>query len=131
MFGPGRALRGEGLESYDIAIEHLQSKSFACFRYFMLELFFFHVSSFLLMWIYYRFIVALVINVILGAFLLLFVRNGIDIVSQLHVEEGSAVSGKFATLEGNVGDLDGRRRYQRFEDEPGVAQRSGQGSRNL
>ena len=80
MFGQGRALRGEGLEAIDTAIEQLKSKSFACFRYFMFELLFFHVSSFLLMWIYYRFVVALVINVILGAFLLLFVRNGVEIM---------------------------------------------------
>jgi hypothetical protein len=39
------------------------------------------------MWIYYRFLVALVINVILFAFLILFVRNGVDIVSRLWVDE--------------------------------------------
>lgn len=120
MFGQGRALRGDGLEAVDTAIEHLKGKSFACFNYFMLELLFFHVSSFLLMWIYYRFLVALVINVILGAFLLLFVRNGLDIVTQLHVDEAEAVTGKFKNLGDNLvsGDLDKRRRqYQAFEDD--------------
>jgi hypothetical protein len=113
MFGQGRALRGEGLEAVDTAIEHLKGKSFACFRYFMLELLFFHVSSFLLMWIYYRFLVALVINIILGAFLLLFIRNGLDIVTQLHVDETEAVSGKFISFADNIvgGDLDKRRKY--------------------
>ena len=100
------------MEAVDTAIEHLKAKSFSCFRYFMLELLFFHVSSFLLMWIYYRFIVALVINVILGAFLLLFVRNGLDIVTQLHVDEAEAVTGKFKNFGDNLvsGDLDKRRR---------------------
>ncbi len=87
MFGQGRALRGEGIESVDTAIEQLKDKSFSCFRFFMLELLFFHISSFLLMWIYYRFLVALILNIILGAFLVLFIRNGLDIVSQLHVDD--------------------------------------------
>ena len=87
MFGQGRALRGEGIEAIDRAIDQLKDKSFSCFKYFMLELLFFHVSSFLLMWIYYRFLVALVINIILGGFLLLFIRNGLDIVTQLHVDD--------------------------------------------
>ena len=81
MFGQGRALRGEGLNAIDTAIDHLKSKSFVCFKYFMFELLFFHISSFLLMWIYYRFLTALILNVILGIFLLLFVRNGLEIVN--------------------------------------------------
>ena len=95
MFGQGKALRGEGVEAIDIAVENLKEKSFQCFKFFMLELFFFHVSSFLLMWIYYQFIVALIINIILGAFLLFFVRNGMDILSSLYIEESETVSGKF------------------------------------
>ena len=112
MFGQGRALRGDGLEAVDVAIEHLKSKSFQCFRYFMLELLFFHISSFLLMWIYYRFLVALIINIILGMFLVLFVRNGYDIVSQLWVDENEAVTTKFMTFTNNIvgGDLDKRNR---------------------
>jgi hypothetical protein len=103
-----------------MAIDSLKTKSFTCFKYFMLELFFFHVSSFLLMWIYYRFITALVINIILGAFLLLFVRNGLDIVGQLYVDENEAVSGRFMSFADNIigGDIDRRnKKYQEFEDE--------------
>ena len=94
----------------DIAIDQLKEKSFSCFKFFMLELLFFHISAFLLMWIYYRFIVALVLNIILGAFLILFVRNGYDIISQLHVDEKDAVTGKFISFANNIigGDLDRR-----------------------
>jgi|LauGreDrversion4_2_1035121.scaffolds.fasta_scaffold581058_1 hypothetical protein len=114
MFGQGRALRGEGVEAVDTAIEQLKEKSFSCFRYFMLELIFFHVSSFLLMWIYYRFLVALIINVILGIFLVMFLRNGYEIISQLYVDEDEAVTGKFnkfgGLMGGNIvgGDLDSK-----------------------
>ncbi len=108
MFGQGRALRGEGTEAIDTAIDNLKEKSFQCFKFFMLELLFFHVSSFLLMWIYYRFIVALIINIILGAFLLFFVRNGIDIIQELYIDENDAVSGKFTNLNQKLGDLDTR-----------------------
>ena len=72
----------------------------------MLELLFFHVSSFLLMWIYYRFFVALVINIILGLFLLVFIRNGYDILSELYLDEDSVVSGKFQSFKDNLVDLD-------------------------
>lgn len=88
-------MRGEGAESMDLAISHMNKKSFACFKFFMCELFFFHVSSFLLMWIYYKFIVAVVVNIILILFLMIFVRNGYDIISELYVGEDDAVSGKF------------------------------------
>ena len=91
----------------------MKEKSYACFKYFMLELLFFHVSSFLLMWIYYKFIVALVINIILGLFLLLFIRNGYDIISELHVEESEAVSGKFNTLKGGLVDIDKKRHVEK------------------
>ena len=94
------------MEAIDIAIENLKDKSHQCFKYFMLELFFFHVSSFLLMWIYYRFLVALIVNIILGLFLLMFIRNGYDIISELYVEEGQAVSGKFHSFKDNMIDLD-------------------------
>jgi hypothetical protein len=61
----------------------------------MLQLLFFHISSFLLMWVYYRFLTALIINIILAAFLIVFVRNGHDIITRLWVDEGEAVTGKF------------------------------------
>jgi len=56
---------------------------------------------------------------------MLFVRNGYDIVKELYVDEGSAVSGKFNTFKDhNLGDLDARKgastnfqKYQRFNEE--------------
>jgi hypothetical protein len=65
------------------------------------------------MWIYYRFIVALVINLILGGFLLLFIRNGVEIVRQLYVDENEAVSARFISFAENLigGDLDKRSRF--------------------
>eukprot|EP00347_Sterkiella_histriomuscorum_P009251 403341927 len=106
MFGQGRALRGEGMEAIDVAIVNLQEKSHQCFKFFMFELLFFHISSFLLMWIYYRFLVALIINIILGLFLILFVKNGYEIYSELWIDEQNAVSSKFKTFQDDLIDLD-------------------------
>ena len=91
----------------------------------MIQLLFFHISSFLLMWCYYQFLVALIINCILGAFLVMFVMNGKEIIEKLWVSEGDAVIGKFALFgedrEIVQGDLDRRRNqnqeYYQFEDE--------------
>ena len=114
------------MEAIDLAIENLKDKSHQCFRYFMLELFFFHVSSFLLMWIYYRFLVALSINLILGLFLLMFVRNGYEIVGELYIEEDQAVTGKFKSFQDNLIDLDkgktnkntkGQGKYHEFNED--------------
>lgn len=97
------------MEAIDTAIENLQEKSYQCFKYFMLELLCFHISSFLLMWIYYRFFVALVINIILGAFLIMFIKNGYEIYTELYIDEKDAVSGKFKTFKDNLVDLDSRK----------------------
>jgi len=96
-----------------LAIDNLQGNSIRAFRYFLIQLLFFHISSFLLMWCYYQFLVALVINCVLGAFLVMFVMNGKEIIEKLWVSEGDAVIGKF-TLFGEdreivQGDLDRRR----------------------
>ena len=77
------------------------------------------------MWCYYTFIVALVINGVLGAFLVMFIMNGKEILEKLWVSEGEAVVGKFTLFGENQeivqGDLDGRRKqnqeYYKFEDE--------------
>ena len=98
MMGPGRALRGVSMEAIDEAVDHMKEKSYLCFKYFMLELFFFHVSSFLLMWYMRPFLTALIVNIILLLFLLLFIANGYEIVKELYVEEGDAVTGSFNTI---------------------------------
>jgi len=56
------------------------------------------MSSFLLMWTLYSKPVAIVINIILGIFLLLFIVNGKDIYEKLAVSEDEAVSGKFTNF---------------------------------
>ena len=61
----------------------------------MAQLLFFHVSSFLLMWVLYTSHVALVVNAVLLVFLLLFIVNGLDIYQKLYVSEDDAISGKF------------------------------------
>ena len=49
----------------------------------------------LLMWVLYAPFVAMVTNVVQIAFLIVFILNGFDIVSKLHLNEDEAVSGKF------------------------------------
>jgi len=77
------------------AVENLKSESKICFRFFIIEMLCFHISSFLLMWIYYSKTVALIINIILGIFLIAFISNGLDIIKKLYVNDDDAVSGKF------------------------------------
>lgn len=94
MFGPGLALRGgEGAASMHKAVENMKKESNQCFIFFILQLLFFHVSSFLLMWLYYPFKVALIINIILLLFLIVFVKNGYEIYDKLYVKEDDAVTG--------------------------------------
>lgn len=81
MFGSEKALlggkqsTGDAFEAMDTAIATLKAKSFECFKFFLTQLVLFHLSSLLLMWILYDFIVALVVNVTMGFFLALFVQN--------------------------------------------------------
>ena len=49
----------------------------------------------LLMWVLYAPFVAMVTNVVQIAFLIVFIMNGYDIVSKLHLNEDEAVSGRF------------------------------------
>ena len=99
MLGPGLALRGgEGANSMHKAVENMKMESKQCFMFFMLQLLFFHMSSFLLMWTLYSKPVAFVINIILGIFLFLFIWNGKDIYDKLAVSDTEAVSGKFTNF---------------------------------
>ena len=77
------------------AVENMKQESNHCFGFFILQLLFFHVSSFLLMWLYYPWKVAFFINLILGAFLLVFIKNGYEIYSKLYVRDEEAISGQF------------------------------------
>jgi len=79
MFGPGLALRGpEGATSMHKAVDIMQEYSRSSFNVFLAGLVFFHVSSLLLMWIGQMLFVSLVTNAILGAFLVLFFKNGYE-----------------------------------------------------
>ena len=80
MLGPGLALRGpDGALSMHKAVETMKYESTNTFYFFIGQLFFFHISSFLLMWVLYTRLVALVVNVVLLIFLLIFIVNGVDI----------------------------------------------------
>ena len=88
ILGPGLALRGsEGARSMHKAVDTMKDESINCFYTFIAQLFSFHVSSFLLMWVLYKPLVAICVNLVLFFWLALFVRNGMDIYNKLHVEE--------------------------------------------
>ena len=96
MLGPGLALRGPaGPASMHKAVDTMKSESITCFTFFMLQLLFFHLTSFLMMWMIYPTRVAIVVNIVLGIFLLVFISNGYSLVSALYVDEKDAVSGQF------------------------------------
>ena len=68
----------------------------------------FHISSFLLMWVLYSTFVALVVNMVLLVFLVIFIINGLDIVGKLYIDESEAISGQFQdfTMYQRMGDMD-------------------------
>lgn len=107
MLGPGLALRGgSGAESMHLAVENMKVESRTCFIFFTLQLLFFHLSSFLLMWTLYSRTVAIFINCILLIFLLVFIKNGQEIYEKLHVRDEDAVTGKFQNFaDAQYGDL--------------------------
>ena len=97
IFGPGLALRGaDGSKSMHRAVDVMKGESVFCFNIFSAMLFFFHLSSFMLMWVLYDKAVAICVNIVLIFFFVMFIRNGIEITSRLHVREDEAVDGKFA-----------------------------------
>jgi hypothetical protein len=75
------------------AVNVMKGESVFCFNIFATMLFFFHLSSFMMMWILYEKTVAIAVNIVLLVFFILFVKNGIDITSKLHVKDEDAVTG--------------------------------------
>jgi hypothetical protein len=65
------------------------------------------------MWVLYSRLVAMVVNVVLLVFLVIFIVNGIDIMNQLHITEEEAVSGRFQDFNKyqNISDLDNQNAY--------------------
>ena len=59
------------------------------------------------MWVLYDRMVATVINVILGIFLLIFIHNGREIYDKLHVSDDDAVTGQFKDF-GKYEEMDDR-----------------------
>jgi hypothetical protein len=96
IFGPGLALRGaDGSNSMHKAVEVMKGESVFLFNVFSTMLFFFHLSSLMLMWVLYDRAVAICVNIVLIIFFVMFIKNGIEITSRLHVRDDEAVDGKF------------------------------------
>ena len=88
MLGPGLALRGsEGAGSVHKAVDTMKLESVNCFNFFITQLFMFHISSFLLMWVLYTSNVASVVNSVLLLFMIVFIINANDIYRKLHINE--------------------------------------------
>ena len=79
----------------------MKSESGKCFTFFILQLLFFHLSSFMLMWALYSTEIAITINLILLVFLIVFIKNGHEIITQLHVSDSDAVTGRFNNFSDN------------------------------
>ena len=108
MLGPGLALRGgDGAQSMHKAVNNMKFESKQCFNFFMLQILFFLISTFCLMWVLYDKKVAFAINMILLIFLVAFIKNGYDIYDTLAVDEKDAVTGVFQNFEQyeGMGDL--------------------------
>lgn len=107
------ALRGpEGAASMHKAVDIMEHNAKHCFFFFMLALVFFHISSFLMAWIIAPSFSAMIVNLILGYFLVLFVKNGYEIHNLLHVTKDQAITGRFENFAGyeEMPDLDRRDR---------------------
>lgn len=81
----------EAYKSMDIAVDVLKRKSYHCMYYYLAQLSFFFISSFLLMWILYTPIVALTANGVLGVCLFFFVTNGAELAELLYISDEQAV----------------------------------------
>jgi hypothetical protein len=82
------------LSSMDKAIDIVKYRSMQCFYFFIVQLVSFHLSSFLLMWICYDVIIALVVSIVLGVFFFVFMQNGFELYNQLYIADEDATSNK-------------------------------------
>lgn len=87
----------DAYKSMDIAVDVIKRKSYHCFYFFITQLCFFFVSSFLLMWILYTPIVALTANGVLALCLFFFVTNGAELYDLLYISDEDAVDHQFGT----------------------------------
>ena len=77
----------QAYKSMDIAVGVLKKKSYHSFYFFIAQLCFFFISSFLLMWILFNPIVALTSNAVLALTLFFFVTNGVELFDLLHITD--------------------------------------------
>ena len=101
IFGSQRALMGHkgALSSLDTAVDAVKHRSMQSFWFFIVQLVTFHLSSFLLMWLCYDFIVAVVVSIVLLFFFIEFVRNFNDIYNSLYIKDEDATSNKLMQKE--------------------------------
>ena len=88
----------------DIAVEVMKQKSYHCFYFFIVQLCFFFISAFLLMWIEFSPIVAITANSVLGLCLFFFVTNGAELIDLLYISDEMAIDGQFGENDDNSDD---------------------------
>ena len=80
ILGPGLALRGsEGTKSMHTAIDVMKEEAMFSFKFFILQLVFFNISSISLMWVLYRPYIAIFVTTLLVLFLTIFAVKGMGI----------------------------------------------------
>ena len=92
----------QAYKSMDIAVATIKQKSYHCFYFFIIQLGFFWISSFLLMWILYNAVVALTANCVFGLCLFFFVTNGAELVDLLYISDDQAIDHFFGAQNDDV-----------------------------
>jgi hypothetical protein len=82
------------LSSMDTAIDTVKYRSMQCFWFFIVQLVTFSLSSFLLVWVLYDILVALVVSFVLICFFIMFMQNGFELYNLLHIKDEDATSNK-------------------------------------
>ena len=78
----------------DKAIDMVKYRSMQCFWFFIIQLISFHFSSFLLLFVCYDFLEAVVVGIVLIAFFVLFMQNGLELYNLLYIRDEDATSNK-------------------------------------
>jgi hypothetical protein len=78
---------GQALDSMDKAIDAIKFRSMQVFKFFLVQLIAFHLSSFMLMWICYEAIVALIVNIVLAIFWLSSCRTVLTSTASFHLRK--------------------------------------------
>ena len=89
----------QAYKSMDIAVATIKQKSIHCFIFFMIQLSFFWLSSFLLMWIMYNPVVAITANGVFGLCLFFFVTNGAELYDLLFISDDQAIDHYFGSVD--------------------------------